>query len=227
MACTESSPPLQRRRNSTTRRRSQRTTPRRARRNGCTTRPSRGRCLLRLRLTRGDTDCWISFEDKTDPTLVLVLTSGRIELNSEPRLVSTGPLCGEHSLVWKLKCDVCGQFVCTCSCVFPLCCLSWYAHQMCRHSHKLLAEIDLLEYLHRESVFFFFFRCFYFMTSQCRQLWSSVEVCVAKLMRSLCCWCGGGFSRKKKQKNLGIVRFKILALCNILIYDYIFALNAH
>lgn len=158
MACTESSPLPPHRRNSTTRRRSRRTTRRRARRNGCTTHPSRGRCPLAASPHTGDTDCWILFKDKTDSTLVLVLTCGRIKLNSEPRLVSTGPLCGERSLVWKLKCDVCGQFTCTCSCVFPLCCLSWYAHQMCR-SHKLLAEIDLLEYLHRERVVLFIHFC--------------------------------------------------------------------
>lgn len=54
----------------------------------------------------------------------------------------------------KLKCDVCGQSMCMCSRVFPLRCLSWYGYQMC-HRHKLLAEINLLEYLHRERVVLF------------------------------------------------------------------------
>lgn len=149
-----------------------------------------------------------------------MLTCGRIKLNSEPRLVSTGPLCGERSLVWKLKCDVCGQFMCTCSCVFPLCCLSWYAHQMCR-SHKLLAEIDLLEYLHRERVVLFINFSDVTMSTVVVVDWG--VRCQAYAFALSFKW--RRFFQKKKKNS--VVRFKILGLCNILIYDYIFALNAH
>lgn len=45
-----------------------------------------------------DTGCWILFKDETDSTLVLELTNGRIKLNSERSLVSTGLLIGERSL---------------------------------------------------------------------------------------------------------------------------------
>lgn len=70
----------------------------------------------------------------------------------------------------------------------PLCCLFWYGHEMCCY-HKLLAGIDLLEYLHRERVVLFII-VFVFSDFTMSTVAVVGEVCVAKVMNSLCHFSG-------------------------------------
>lgn len=160
--------------------------------------------------------------DKTDSTLVLILTSGRISWNLsldwwvQVLSMESVVLCG------KKRNSVMYMVYFLCICMSPLCCLFWYSHQMCCY-HKLLAGIDLLEYLHRERVVFFHY-CFnlfwYHNVDSCGRRWGvrcqGYEFTLSFQWRGL-------FA----EKNHCVIRLKILRLCKILIYHYIFALNTH
>lgn len=148
----------------------------------------------------GDTGRWILFKDKTDSSLVLALTSGRIKLNSEPRLVSTGPLHGEPVLSGNWS----GMFVvslCVCVLVRSSYVVSLGTVIRCVIAPNYLLKSIYLNICTEKELFYSIL--FDFLMSQCQQLWSSVEVCIAKLMCSLCRLSGEAFTRKKK----GIVRF--------------------
>lgn len=82
-----------------------------------------------------------------------------------------------------------------CICMSPLCCLFWYGHQMCCY-HRLLAGIDLLEYLHRERVVLFII-VFIFSDIAMSTVVVVGEVCVAKVMNSLCHFSGEVYLLKR------------------------------